>query len=365
MQLAFSIADQEFARGRSLGILNNSLGLLRELARQINPAVITVLANQSLQERGELPVGVTIETHNEALGGGLRRILWDQWGVYRAARSSGRQWLVLPKGFASFTQRCPVKLAVIINDGMTDHYARHHPGYFKKSEHYYFTRALRASMHQARVIFTISEFTANEVRRLARLDGITLPPVRAIGVGFNAPPEIIPAGPVSRRGIIVMTSSFPHKRTASILHMLQHWCETTAFNEPVQLVGSLPQGVTLPQHLPWAFHARPDNAEFRALMSTARALIYSSEYEGFGMPPVEAAFAGVCPVYSDIPTLHEVMQGMGCPFGNHDYDSFAAAMSASLDVPAATIRQWAENLHRRYNWPRVARDVAQTMAALE
>ncbi len=361
--IAYSLADQEFARGRSLGILNNSIGLLRELTRQLGPDAITVLANQSLMDGGQIPEGVAARPHDEALGGGLRRIAWDQWGVYRAAKNNGCRWLFLPKGFASFVRNCPVSLAVIINDGMTDHYARHHPDTLPASERYYFTQALRASMRQSTVIFTISHFTAGEVRRLAHRDNISLPPVHAIGVGFDPPPTEVPPGLERRRGLIVLTSRMPHKRTNPTINQLVRWQDKTGFSGPIHLVGSLPDGYALPVRPGWFFYPRPDNEAYRKLMMESLAMIYASEYEGFGMPPVEAALAGLCPVYSNIPVLQEVMTGQGCPFENDVPESFEAALTKALHVPALEIRHWAETLYERYNWPSVARQVADVLVA--
>jgi len=48
-------------------------------------------------------------------------------------------------------------------------------------------------------------------------------------------------------------------------------------------------------------HARLPEAEFRRRVAEARTIVYFSDYEGFGMPPVEAVIAGTNAVYSDLP----------------------------------------------------------------
>jgi glycosyltransferase involved in cell wall biosynthesis len=101
------------------------------------------------------------------------------------------------------------------------------------------------------------------------------------------------------------------------------------------------------------WHPRLPEKEFRELMATSRVVLFTSEYEGFGRPPVEAVLVGACPVYSDIPATREVMNGAGCPFTNGDYESFAAAMRSALSVTPAQIAVWFDELTRRHNWDSV------------
>lgn len=58
-------------------------------------------------------------------------------------------------------------------------------------------------------------------------------------------------------------------------------------------------GGHVPSALPkWiTFYARPTDSELRRLYASSTALLYSSHYEGFGLPPLEAMACG-CPVVS-------------------------------------------------------------------
>lgn len=54
------------------------------------------------------------------------------------------------------------------------------------------------------------------------------------------------------------------------------------------------------------FVEAPDDQELAWLYSQSRALLYPSQGEGFGLPPIEAAAYGTPVICSDIPVLHEV-----------------------------------------------------------
>ncbi len=351
LSMTVSLADQDFARTKSVGIFNLSLGLTRWLAEGGQFSRLTVLTNATLAGSPAWPDVVKYERHELAVRGRVARLWWDQWGVYSAARRTGNDWLLLPKGFASFLRQPPLKLAVYVHDAMHDFYQRAHPDAVAALEQTYFRRALRASLQRARVVFTNTEFTAQEVRRLATQAG--LPPPRAVvaGIGFERP---APAPVAERRGIVVLASPFPHKRTALAAEWLVRWHRESGFADKVNWVGGLPAGLTLPNCPNWHQRGRLPETDYRRLLANARALVFFSEYEGFGMPPVEAALAGASPVFSAIPATREVMGDAGCAFANDDYESFRVAMDLALDCPAEQIAVWAEQLLARHDWRAVA-----------
>jgi glycosyltransferase involved in cell wall biosynthesis len=115
-------------------------------------------------------------------------------------------------------------------------------------------------------------------------------------------------------------------------------------------VGELPKGITLPQFPQWRHHHRLPEKDYQELFTSSSVLIYFSEYEGFGMPPVEAAINAVCPVYSDIPALREVMVGCGFSFKNNSYEDFSSALNISLNTQYEQIKSWGDKLLKLHNW---------------
>jgi glycosyltransferase involved in cell wall biosynthesis len=359
VSLTYSLADQSFARTKSLGILDFSLQLLRALVARPEVSRLSLLSNRSLSDRLGLGSDVTTTFHDRAATGYAGRIWWDQWGVYSAARRAGHPWLVLPKGFASFVRPCPVRLAVFVHDLMQAHYDRRYPGLVPGLEATYFRRAMRASLRSAEVVFTQTEFVKQEIEHFARSKGWSLPRLVCSGRGITPPAG---SAATARRDLVVMASRLPHKLTRVAVDYLSRWQQRSPFTEGTHWVGSWPEGLPLPAFSGWQRHARMPEAEFRGLMARARAVLFFSEYEGFGMPPVEAVLAGACPVYSDISATREVMAGCGYPFDNDSYDSFAAALDRALTIRPPQLRYWGDELAGRHNWDDTTGRVLQALS---
>jgi glycosyl transferase family 1 len=349
LDLTYSLADQHFERTRSLGVLNFSLQFLRHLAQRPELRRLIVLNNSTLEGEVNLPSQAKHEVHDIAISGRWGRMYWDQVGAYGAAKKTGNEWLFLPKGFASFMQRCPARLAGCLADVMPEYYQRHYHDAFSRIELRYFLLSMRAVLRQAVVLFTTSDFSRNEIARVATERGWRQPRLRTMGIGFVRPGVRIP----KENRLIVLASPFPHKRTAMAIEYMSQWQQATGYVGSVHWVGRLPGGISLRPFSNWKHELRPPEPEYRELIGRSKALVFTSEYEGFGMPPVEAVLAGACPVYSSIPATQEVMGRTGCPFSNESYESFAAAMSQAFRVSDDALNEWANQLLARHNWDKV------------
>lgn len=358
--LCYSIADQDFDKTKSIGIFNLSLGLLKALHGVSEVDSIDLLTNNT--HRGLFPSRrdgkLSRREFSLPCKGKLGRIAWDQWKVYSAAKKSGCDWLFLPKGFMSFLRRPAMRVAAYVHDAMHDHYAVRYPTAVSKNEANYFSRSFNATLKHADVIFTNSEFTASEVLRMASTLGIDDPRVIPAGIGFD-PVESHVIRKQDR--IVVLSGRFPHKLTGMAVDLLKKWQSDTGNNWGVDWIGSMPEGISVEGIPNWIHHSRlPDN-DFQDKISSARLLLFTSDYEGFGMPPVEAVLLGTMPVYSSIPATLEVMDNLGFPFINHDYESFASVMDQAIHASPSIIDEWAQELLKRHAWDKVARRVVSTL----
>jgi glycosyltransferase involved in cell wall biosynthesis len=96
---------------------------------------------------------------------------------------------------------------------------------------------------------------------------------------------------------------------------------------------------------------RLTDAEVAGLLGTARALVFASLYEGFGIPPLEA-FARNCPVLaSDIPPVREVCGDAPSYFDPADDAALARLMHHAINHPAdSTRRALAQERVTAYRW---------------
>ena len=84
----------------------------------------------------------------------------------------------------------------------------------------------------------------------------------------------------------------------------------------------------------------PDE-ELAALYSGARALVFPSDEEGFGLPPVEALACGTPVAASDTPAVREVLDGRAQLVDPHDLQALVdAAQQATRPAPAAPAWTW-------------------------
>lgn len=86
--------------------------------------------------------------------------------------------------------------------------------------------------------------------------------------------------------------------------------------------------------------------ELRALLTGAVALLYPSVYEGFGLPPLEAAACGTPSLVSDLPVLRESTLGLATFVPVGDVSAWAAALHSALSSPSRVVpaagRTWAD-----------------------
>lgn len=359
LSLSYSIADQSFAQTQSIGILNLSVQMLEFLARRPEIRKLNVLSNSSLSDRLKLPPEVPVTLHDSALRNLTGRIAWDQWGAYAQGKRLGNKWLFLPKGYASFMRSCPVNLATCVADASYEYYKRVYPRELPFLKKWYFDFCVRGTIRYSKVIFTISDYTNAEVVRIAKDYGIAPPRVQTIGIGFTRP-ELVATE--KRPRILVLAGRWPHKRTDLAVEYMGRWYERSGYKGTVEWVGRFPPGVQAPQRANWIIHSRLPDPDFKRLKAEAQALVYFSDYEGFGMPPVESCIFGTCPVYSDLPATREVMQGAGCSFDNRSYESFEQAMNAAFSVPREKVEGWGTELLERHTWPGVVNRVIKGLS---
>jgi glycosyltransferase involved in cell wall biosynthesis len=162
--------------------------------------------------------------------------------------------------------------------------------------------------------------------------------------------------------VLLFASNMPHKRTDIAIRFLDHWLQESQFDGVIDCIGIIPPEMEKPTGKAWNWIGRVPPAQGRDMIRHAKVVVYVSEQEGFGMPPVEAVLEGTCPVFSDLPPIREVMQGAGFPFSNDSKESFADAMNQALRTPPEAISAWHGSLMARHNWEAVTGKIVDGLA---
>jgi glycosyltransferase involved in cell wall biosynthesis len=290
---------------------------------------------------------------------------WEQWTLARALAADRPDVLFAPGYSAPLTAACPTVVA--IHD--VSFAAR--PDWFAAREGARRRFITRWSARRARVILTISSFSKREI--VARL-GIEPNRVRVTPLGVRARSR-----PSRRSGALVLYvgSIFARRHVDVLVDAFVGHVAGAVPDARLEIVGEnrLPGGhspgpslSTAPDHVRARvrFRSYLDEATLDDLYSRATVFAFLSEYEGFGLTPLEAMAHGVPPVVLDTEVAREVYGPAA------RYLAPGATLAADLGRALVTLLTDTAERQRlvaeapavlsRYDWSRVA---SETLAALE
>ena len=290
---------------------------------------------------------------------------WEQWTLARTLARDRPDVLFAPGYSAPLTAPCPTVVA--IHD--VSFAAR--PDWFTAREGARRRAMTRWSARRARLIVTISTFSREEIVRHLGVDARR---IRVTPLGVRPRP---PAAAAREPMVLYVGSIFARRHVDALTEAFVDHVAPVVPAARLEIVGEnrLPPGARFDQALSEAPAAIRDRVRLRSYVDEAtledlyaRAAVFAflSEYEGFGLTPVEAMAHGVAPVVLDTPVAREV------------YGPAAAYLRLGPDLPrdlgrslvtlltdaAAHARLVKEGpgVLSRYDWTRTA---AQTLAILE
>lgn len=251
-----------------------------------------------------------------------------------------------------------------------------YPQYFTALQRLVFGMAMRLAVGRARWIIADSESTARDLRaRLhARTDRVVV-----IHLGVDATMQPAPAERIetmrARYGlaesyVLYVGSNKPHKNLARLVEayariagreqtplvVAGHWdaehpearerAEQLGLGQSVRWLGAIPAG------------------DLPALYSGATLFVFPSEYEGFGLPVLEAMACGTPAITSNVSSLPEVAGDAALTVAPSDTEALSDAIARVLHDGDLRTQMRARGLRQaaQFNWRDAARETANVYA---
>lgn len=307
----------------------------------------TLIAHAPIEGAGAWPVTTTIVP-------GSGGTAWEQMTLPGAVAGSRADVLFAPGYTAPLTVTAPVVLTI------------HDVSYFAHPEWFSFREGTRRrlltawSARRARKIITVSDFSKREI---ARHIGVTNVRVIALGMKFGATAG--PAGVTGRRATVLYVASILKRRRVDRLIAAFDQVVARVPDARLEIVGeNRTPGLDLDALRLRSTHADRitirsyvDDATLSELYRQAGAFVFLSEYEGFGLTPIEALAAGVPPVVLDTEiareTYGDAARYVAATASNEEIAAAIANALTNEDDRRAVLSQL-PSLQRRYDWAHAA-----------
>jgi glycosyltransferase involved in cell wall biosynthesis len=300
-----------------------------------------------------LPIPLPKEAAELRVIGQGRGTWWEQTSLRQAVRGDRPHVFFAPAYTAPLGTGVP--LVVTIHD--ISFVA--HPEWFRVTEGLRRRWLTRRAASTAAVIFTDSAFSRAEIERHFRVDASR---IRVIPPGVTARPA--PAA-ADREPLVLFVGSLFNRRR--LPDLIAAFARATADLPAARLVivgddrtwprldlaaVAADQGVSSRTE----FLSYIDDTRLTGLYARASVFAFLSEYEGFGLTPLEAMSAGVPAVVLDTPVAREVYGDAAVFVPRGDIAAAAAAIRRLLVRPAGATPLAAEAsaVLARYSWTRAA-----------
>lgn len=357
-KVAIYCLDQDIVTTSSMGIYRYTQQFIQALARKDNPGFHVVLllseANETDLRPDRLPNWIETSVADRSYGSGLQRIYADHILSVRLAKRVGAAVIHFPKGWIP-AGRPSMRMIATLHDTMVFYYNERYPSYSPFAKRYYFKWLTLHTLRWAHHITTISHFSRGQL--------VSLVPTAAarISVTYCGPTALDSQLPASetRRGLLVMGwRHSPHKATRQTLGLIDTYAHRKGIKNMKVTVTGLSEWPIVwgppPRNIDARYVGHVPDSELHKLLAKSEALVYLSEFEGFGLPVVEAYLTGTPVCYRAVGAVAEVLDGAPGGWDGETVDSFINALSVVLELAQEEIRAINDSLISRFSWDSVA-----------
>lgn len=338
--------------GKSIGIYNLALNLVRELAAgQKKGQDLILLGNAYNKKDFDIPgvrfIEIPKDPHSR-----ITCVLWELFEVSICARRLGADKVLFPRGYASMLHL--TRESVIIHDMIPFYYHEHYPGYLGRIENFYIMWRLKASARRADDVITISEASRRDIVKYARVPEGR---ITVIHNGYNMIAKKDYPEP-EEAYIVAVTSGFPHKNAKGIVRSYEQYCRVADRPLALTIVGiddcspfvsdeEAAKRITCIRYV-------EKNEDLYQMIHGARVFLFLSLIEGFGFPPIEAMQLGTAVICSGTSSLPEVAGDAAVYVDPNDPKKAGQAIADLLadDARRRQLREKGYENIKRFSWDR-------------
>ncbi len=274
------------------------------------------------------------------------RILFEQFALPSALRRDRIDVLLNP-GFTG-PAWCPCPSVTVFHD--LQH--KRHPEHFRWFELPFWNLLLSSSARRSQALIAVSNATRDDLKHFYGVDAMV------IHHGVEAEFFDIAARRDPRDYLLCVSTLHPHKNLERLLRVHAAMPDAPEL-VVVGLRGFAAKRIESAANGRVRFTGWIPRSELYDLFRCARAFVYPSTFEGFGMPVLEALAAGVPVACSDIPPLREIAGGAAMFFDPASDEELRSAIERVTTAPALTSQ--AREHAARFTWERTARETLRCL----
>jgi alpha-1,3-rhamnosyl/mannosyltransferase len=297
--------------------------------------------------------------------------LSTQWRLPAQLRRLGSEVYHSPYYLMPFRPGLPAVLTLF------DVIPMRYPEYLGATARIIFAMTLRLALKASDRVITVSQASADDVGRIFRpCPGKLVVIPAAADPGFRPQPAAAQAAIRQRVGLperflLYFGSNKPHK---NLPRLVQAYLALGAAAKEIPLVIAGHWDPRYPQARAAVekagaldrvrFIGPVGEADLPALYSAAEAFVFPSEYEGFGLPPLEAMACGTAVACSSAASLSELAGGAALLFEAQDVSSIRESLARVIDEPGlrANLRERGLARAGQFTWAATAE---RTLAVYE
>ena len=322
-------------KGKSIGIYNVALGIVRNLGRinksnNNSPVEIMVLGNKFNKVDFDVKGIRFVEVEKLNPLNKFHLVFWELIGVTRMCKKLNADKVFYPRGFSSLVH--DVYDVVLIHDCIPFYYNEFFSKYINKIENAYILWRLKESARNSKKIITISQASKNDIIKYCGVDETK---IIVINNGFESFTRMGEENEkIDTEYICAMTSNLPHKNARGVICSYIEYCKISAHPIDLVIIGlediscyDIPSNI---REKIRCYKFIKSDEEMHKLIGGSQVFMFLSLKEGFGLPPIEAMQLEVPVICSNVSSLTEVVGDAALMVDYNDYRSIAYNLNRVL-----------------------------------